>query len=131
MMSVHWVKADLAVASVEILFDRRVRPLKPAVGGGQIPGAYRRWTAWFIRKKFVFSGRKTPPAMRGRNPLIPNVIPMRPDAAVDGEAREKELKREAKRKARKLMPKGLNERLQKEWLFWAEQFAHSRLDRLE
>ena len=55
--------------------------------------------------------------MRGRKPLIPNVIPMRPDAAVDGEAREKELKREAKRKARKLMPKGLNERLQKEWLF--------------
>jgi hypothetical protein len=45
-------------------------------------------------------------------------------------ARE-ELKRAAKRKARKLMPKGLNERLQKEWLFWAEQFAHSRLDRLE
>ena len=40
--------------------------------------------------------------MRGRKPLIPNVIPMRPDAAVDGEAREKELKREAKRKARKL-----------------------------
>ena len=69
--------------------------------------------------------------MRGRKPLIPNVIPMLPDAAVDGEAREKELKREAKRKARKLMPKGLNERLQKEWLFWAEQFAHSRLDRLE
>ena len=92
--------------------------------------AWDRW-AWFIRKKFVFSGRKTPPAMRGRKPLIPNVIPMRPDAAVDGEAREKELKREAKRKARKLMPKGLNERLQKEWLFWAEQFAHSRLDRLE
>ena len=43
--------------------------------------------------------------MRGRKPLIPNVIPMRPDAAVDGEAREKELKREAKRKARKLCPR--------------------------
>jgi hypothetical protein len=46
--------------------------------------------------------------MRGRKPLIPNVIPMRPDGVVDGEAREKELKREAKRKARKMMPKGLN-----------------------
>jgi hypothetical protein len=43
-MSVHWVKADIAVASVEISFDLRVRPLKPAVGGGQIPGAYRRRT---------------------------------------------------------------------------------------
>jgi hypothetical protein len=59
---------------------------------------------------------KNPPAMRGRKPLIPNVIPMRPDGVVDGEAREKELKREAKRKARKMMPKGLNARLQKEWI---------------
>jgi hypothetical protein len=41
---------------------------------------------------------------------------MRPDGVVDGEAREKELKREAKRKARKMMPKGLNARLQKEWI---------------
>jgi hypothetical protein len=62
-----------------------------------------------IRKKFVFSGRKTPPAMRGRKPLIPNVIPMRPDAAVDGKAREKELNREAKRNFKKLEFLGANE----------------------
>jgi hypothetical protein len=42
-------------------------------------GYYRRGpVGLFTRKKFVFSGRKTPPAMRGRKPLIPNVIPMRP-----------------------------------------------------
>ena len=69
--------------------------------------------------------------MRGRKPLIPNVFPMRPDGVVDGEARERELKREAKRKARQMMPKGLNERLRKEWMFWVELFAHPRLNRLE
>ena len=31
-MSVHWVKADIAVATSRSDFDRRVRPLKPTVG---------------------------------------------------------------------------------------------------
>jgi hypothetical protein len=41
MMSVHWVKADIAVASVDLI---SIRPLKPRVGGGQISAGYRLWT---------------------------------------------------------------------------------------
>src|SRR5258705_9060998 len=39
MMSVHWVNADIALRASRSDFDpKRVRPLKPMVGGGQISG---------------------------------------------------------------------------------------------
>src|ERR1700730_5199676 len=44
MMLVHWAKADIRLRPWGSYFDPRVRPLKPAVGGGQISGAYRRRT---------------------------------------------------------------------------------------
>jgi hypothetical protein len=67
MISVHWVKADIAVASVEILtrsaYDhKRVRPLKPPGGGW--PNLWSlstqdRWD-WFRRKIFSFFKKKNP-----------------------------------------------------------------------
>jgi hypothetical protein len=64
MMSVHWVKADIAVASVDLI---SIRPLKPRVGGGQISAGYRLWTGGpgsyakfsvFSKQKTHFCGRK-------------------------------------------------------------------------
>ena len=83
-MSVHWVKADLAVASVEILFDRRVRPLKPG-GGGWLNlcrlKAPDRWAS-LIRKKlelntkshFAMIGRKEPYQSTRISPTIGRFI---------------------------------------------------------
>jgi hypothetical protein len=61
-MSVHWVKADIAIGAPRSDFDPRVRPLRRGGWGwsnlGAIFPADRR--VWFIGKKFAFFQKKNP-----------------------------------------------------------------------
>jgi phage terminase small subunit len=72
--------------------------------------------------------------MQGRKPAMGTVLPMRSDAAAVAAAaadREREFKRLAKRKAKALMPKGLDDKVRATWLHYAAMLAHPTLDRLK
>src|SRR4051812_24385269 len=65
--------------------------------------------------------------MRGRRPSVGNVVPMRDEAAIAEEQRE----RAVKRLVAKLQPRGLDAEVRREWKRVATMLAAPTLDRLK
>ena len=75
MISVHWVKADIAVAGLEIRFlNRSAHERTPGVGGGQISGAMK------VRTGGPHSHPKIP--AKKENPLRGRMLQYRVNLAV-------------------------------------------------